>query len=192
MKVKTDQGLALGANILALIKHNFGENPDARNRFAALFGMPAASIWPWTSGKRRGIPNNHRDRLEMLVRGGHLHMVPGTSISDYVREPARKTAEEKEPRINQDLLGLIWSVVRNERLGPGALEALMSDTNFLERKRTPALLFRWAYHEGGVPRSYHLSFTAALIRSGIAAELLGYTGPGDDAFEIRVTSFFAR
>ena len=66
----------------------------------------------------------------------------------------------------------------------------MADTNFLERKRTPALLLRWAYHEGGVPKSYQEQFSHALVRCGIAKELLEYDSP-DGVFDIRVSSFFA-
>lgn len=95
---------------------------------------------------------------------------------------------------NDDLLALIWDVVRHENLGPRALESLMADTNFLVRKRTPALLLRWAYHEGGVPKSYREQFSHALVRSGIAAALLGYDGSDPvaiEVFDIKVSTFFA-
>lgn len=189
----TKSGADLGKNVLALIRLNFGESTDARTKFAELFDRPSASIWPWVNGNRQGIPATHSDRFEGLIASGELQLVGGTTLEDYVRPaPRKKAAASQALRRNDDLLSLIWSVVRDERLGPAALESLMSDSNFVERKRTPALLFRWAYHDGGVPRSYHENFSNALIRSGIAEKLLGYTGADDEAYDIKVTSFFAQ
>lgn len=179
-----------GANVLALISHNFRDNKKARAEFAALFDRKSTSVWPWVAGERRGIPAAQRERLETLVIDGDLQLLPGMTISDFVREGPKKELSEKEPKRNEALLALIWNVVRHDKLGPVALEGLMADTNFLERKRTPALLLRWAYHEGGVPKSYQEQFSHALVRCGIAKELLEYDSP-DGVFDIRVSSFFA-
>ena len=181
---------AYGENVLALIRLNFGDTKNARAEFSALFDRRPTSIWPWVGGDRQGIPAAQRERFEELVEGGELRLVEGTQVDDYVRPGPKKDATEREPRRNEDLLALIWDVARHKDLGPTALEALMADTNFLERKRTPALLLRWAYHEGGVPKSYQEQFTNALVRSGIAKELLDYDDP-HGVFEIRVSSFFA-
>lgn len=184
----------LGANVLALIRHNFGDTKQARNEFATLFERKSTSIWPWVAGERQGIPAQQRERFEELIITGDIQLLPGTSVSDYVRPAPKKETTEKEPKQNDDLLALIWDVVRHESLGPRALESLMADTNFLVRKRTPALLLRWAYHEGGVPKSYREQFSHALVRSGIAAALLGYDGSDPvaiDVFDIKVSTFFA-
>ncbi len=184
----------LGANVLALIRHNFGDTKQARNEFATLFERKSTSIWPWVAGERQGIPAQQRERFEELIITGDIQLLPGTSVPDYVRPAPKKETTEKEPKQNDDLLALIWDVVRHESLGPRALESLMADTNFLVRKRTPALLLRWAYHEGGVPRSYREQFSHALVRSGIAAALLGYDGSDPvaiDVFDIKVSTFFA-
>lgn len=180
----------LGENVLALIRHNFGDTSKARSEFAALFDRRPTSIWPWVAGQRQGIPAAQRERFEELIVSGELRLLDLTSISDYVRRGPRKADTEREPKRNEDLLALIWDTVRHKRLGPTALEALMADANFVERKRTPALLLRWAYHEGGVPKSYQESFSNALVRSGIAQELLDYDGP-DGLYDVRVSSFFA-
>ena len=184
----------LGANVLALIRHNFGDTKQARNEFATLFERKSTSIWPWVAGERQGIPAQQRERFEELIITGDIQLLPGTSVQDYVRPAPKKESTEKEPKQNDDLLALIWDVVRHESLGPRALEALMADTNFLVRKRTPALLLRWAYHEGGVPKSYREQFSHALVRSGIAGALLGYEGSDPvamDVFDIKVSTFFA-
>lgn len=179
-----------GANVLALINHNFKDGKKARAEFAALFDRKPTSVWPWVAGDRRGIPAAQRDRFESLIITGELQLLPRMTISDFVRGGPKKELTDKEPRRNEALLALIWNVIRHDKLGPVALEGLMADTNFLERKRTPALLLRWAYHEGGVPKSYQEQFSHALVRSGIAKELLDYDSP-DGVFDIRVSSFFA-
>lgn len=184
----------LGENVLALIRHNFGETNKARSEFGTLFKRKPTSIWPWVAGDRQGIPAQQRERFEELVITGDIQLLPGTSIADYVRPGPAKETSEKEAKKNEDLLALIWDVVRHESLGPGALEALMADTNFLVRKRTPALLLRWAYHEGGVPKSYREQFSNALVRSGIAQALLGYDGSDQvamEVFDFKVSTFFA-
>lgn len=179
-----------GDNVLALIKHNFDDGPKARAEFAALFERKPTSVWPWVAGARRGIPSAQRERFETLVFTGELQLPPRMKMSDFVRGGPKRELTDKEPKRNEALLALIWNVVRHEKLGPGALEGMMADTNFLERKRTPALLLRWAYHEGGVPKSYQEQFSHALVRSGIAKELLDYDSP-DGVYDIRVSSFFA-
>jgi len=183
----------LGANVLALIRHNFGDTKQARTEIATLFERKSPSIWPWVQGERKGIPSQQRERFEELVITGDIQLLPGTSIQDYVRAAPKKEAAN-QPKRNDDLIALVWDVVRHESLGPRALESLMADTNFLVRKRTPALLLRWAYHEGGVPRSYREQFSHALVRSGIAEALLGYDGSDPvamDLFDIKVSTFFA-
>lgn len=184
----------LGANVLALIRHNFGDTKQARNDFATLFKRKSTSIWPWVAGDRQGIPSQQRERFEELIVTGDIQSLPGTSVADYVRPGPKKELTEKEPKKNEDLLALIWDVVRHDELGPRALEALMADTNFLVRKRTPALLLRWAYHEGGVPKSYREQFSHALVRTGIAQMLLGYDGSAPvsmEVFDFKVNTFFA-
>lgn len=187
---RSEENEVFGSNILGLIRKNFGDNNKARSEFAALFERRTTSIWPWVAGDRQGIPAAQRKRFEELVTSGDLKLLPRTKVSDYVRPVPRKEAKEVEPKRNEDLLALIWDVVRHRSLGPTALEALMADANFVERKRTPALLLRWAYHEDGVPKSYQEQFSNALVRSGIAKTLLGYEGP-DDLYDIRVSSFFS-
>lgn len=187
---RANEGERLGENVLALIRHNFGDTKQARAEFAQLFDRRPTSIWPWVAGDRQGIPRAQRDRFYRLIGSGELRLLDKTTAKDYVRPASKKEANEREPKRNEDLLALIWDVVRHKTLGPTALEALMADSNFLERKRTPALLLRWAYHEGGVPKSYQEQFSNALVRSGIANELLGYDGP-DGVYDIRVSSFFA-
>jgi hypothetical protein len=187
---ETIENERFGANVLALISHNFKDGKKARAEFAALFDRKPTSIWPWVAGDRRGIPAAQRDRLESLIITGDLQLLPRMKISDFVRGGPKKEQTDKEPKRNEALLALIWNVIRHDKLGPVALEGLMADTNFLERKRTPALLLRWAYHEGGVPKSYQEQFSHALVRSGIAKELLDYDSL-DGVFDIRVSSFFA-
>lgn len=179
-----------GENVLALIRHNFGDTKKARAEFAALFERRPTSIWPWVGGVRQGVPAAQRERFEKLIESGELRLIDGSAVNDYVRPGPKKEEVEREPKRNEDLLALIWDVARHKSLGPTALEALMSDTNFRERNRTPALLLRWAYHEGGVPKSYQEQFTNALVRSGIAKVLLDYDDP-HGLFDIRVSSFFA-
>ncbi|WP_273794824.1 hypothetical protein [Brucella intermedia] len=189
-----ERNIELGENVLALIKHNFGDTKKARSEFAILFERKPTSIWPWVAGDRRGIPAQQRERFEELIVTGDIQLLPSTSITDYVRPGPKKEFSEKEPKRNEDLLALIWAVVRHENLGPRALESLMADTNFVERKRTPALLLRWAYHEGGVPKSYQEQFSHALVRSGIAQELLDYNGADPiamEVFDFKVGTFFS-
>ncbi|WP_299592580.1 hypothetical protein [uncultured Tateyamaria sp.] len=180
-----------GENVLDLIRHNYGETKTARAEFAALFDRKPASVWPWVGGDRQGIPAAQRQRFEVLLKNRDIKLPPNTQVDMYVRPAPRRDVTDKAPKRNVDLLTLIWNVVRHDALGPTALEALMADTNFIERQRTPALLFRWAYHEGGVPKSYQEAFSNALVRSGIAGVLLEYDDDPHGLFDIRVSSFFA-
>lgn len=184
----------LGNNVLRLILHNHGDTKQARAEFAAHFERKPASIWPWVSGARKGIPAQQRATFERLVVEGKIDLPSKSKIDDYVRPTPKRDMTARLEKKNDDLLALIWDCVRHPRLGPRALESIMADTNFLVRKRTPALLLRWAYHEGGVPYSYRDQFSHALVRSGIATELLGYDRNDEIAielFDIKVNTFFA-
>lgn len=182
-----------------LVHYNFGPSPEAKGQFSELFGLDSKSTWPWFRQGRRGIPAYRREEFEILIRNEMLSLPLGREIEDYIRPSGRSRYERAAEiyRRNEDLIALIFVIIKTESLGRPALESLMTKSMLRGRVLTPAHLFKWAYQDGGVPVSYQEIFANALIHSGIVHELADYLDLDsndprmNELYAIRIRSFFA-
>lgn len=126
------------------------------------------SFWIWRR-HGKGVPRNYLPHLEKLVKDETepFRLPTNAVIEDLLRPVSGKpTASKREDaKPNQDLLGLLSRITKDDTLGNAALPAIQK---LMARPvKNPYRFYLWAWLVGGVPASYLDSFLTALMQLGI-------------------------
>lgn len=168
-----------------LLTANFGRLRYV-SPLAEFMQVKRQTVWYWM--QIGGVPRERRDDFVRFCAESEIKFPPGKSLDDYIHDTVaylgRPPKNENREKENRALIVLLSDLCANRNYGLAFIEHLAKYYLRLPIHR----LFKWAYDDGGVPKSKINEFATALL----AEEVNVFMGIEDeDAFRDHVRQAFS-
>lgn len=144
---------------------------------AEYFKVTRQTFWIWRK-HGKGVPDAYREAVEALIESeeppADLFRMPRNATVDHImREPRGQNVPARlAPSQNHNLIELLNRVCNSEDFGHSSLKTMIRQMS--RPVSNPYVFYRWAWANGGVPRSYLSAFITALMQLKVW-ELYGYS-----------------